>query len=315
MTPQELDAYGRDYDPDDAHAIADAAIRASDRYVLRRDLLHAAAVADTGEVADVRLGVDPGTFFCGHHLANLCDLADAASPRPLVGFVHVPPDRATGPHAAGDPRLHPRPASLDQLARVVATALRHLPAPAGDWHILLTGFGPFEGVADNPTAAFVGDPRALARALALAFPGAAIVASRPSSDLPGAHHTFALPDDRRLHLLAAVLPLAATDADALAGRYVDPERVDHLTRTHWREAGPHGPDAALGLGVDSSQIGGPLPPTFKIEVQTRGWRRAHTRARTTTDAYRRDPALALAFLRARERADDLLLFRGHDTRP
>ncbi|OGQ11515.1 MAG: hypothetical protein A2138_25750 [Deltaproteobacteria bacterium RBG_16_71_12] len=82
---------------------------------------------------------------------------------PLIGFLHVPAD----PETTGDPApARDRHAALRE---VVASALRgwreHLP---DEGRVLLTGFSAFAGVVDNPTGAFTGDLREVARAVALA---------------------------------------------------------------------------------------------------------------------------------------------------
>ncbi|MEZ4449095.1 MAG: hypothetical protein R3B09_06415 [Nannocystaceae bacterium] len=308
MSPRPLDAYGVDYEGDAGGPAgpADQAIRAGDRYVLRHDPLRARVLGPGGEAAEVRLGVDPGAFFCAHHFATLIDLVGAPplEGRARVGFVHVPPDRAAGPAAAAAPRLHPRAVNLEQIARVIAVACRGLAAGPGDRSLLITGFGAFQGIADNPTAAYVGEPRALARTVALASPGAASIDSSALDE--GARvRAFRLADGRRLHLATATLALGRSDADALAGRYIDPERAAADLRRAIEAASARCGrlDAVIGLGVDSTQALGGGAPTFKVEVQTRGWGRGGR-----AGPLRRDLALAEVFLRARELGDELLVF-------
>ena len=303
MPANDLDAYGRDYDPEEAAAIADGAIRASDLYVLRRDPLRARAV-EGGRAAAVRLGVDAGRFYCGHVFAELCARAEAAGERrPRVGFIHVPPDRGCGARAEGDARLHARAVNIAQIGRVVATALREMAGETGNWSAILSGFGPFEGVVDNPTAAFVGEGAAVAAAVALAFPGAAWTGSTRRG-AAAEIHDFMVPGarPRRLEVIAGVLALATSAAEAAAGRYVGPARIAAEVEGLWTAAGAAGPTVALGLGVDSSQLGGALPPTFKIEVQTWGWQGEGGRRRNTD--------LARAFLEVRGRGEGLLDFEA-----
>src|SRR5690606_35242591 len=110
-------------------------------------------------------------------------------------------------------------------ARVLATAIRGLPAASS---ILVTAFGPFAGVENNPTAAFVGERAWLERSVGLAFPGAQACGSETVAGAGSRHHfnVFQKNKDvsgRAFVVMTAVLALAATEADALAGRYFGPE--------------------------------------------------------------------------------------------
>lgn len=312
-----LAAYGRDYRPDDGPSLTDRGIRASDRYLAEHDPLRAVAISADGRASDVRLGVDPGTFYCGDQLANLNALAAAApfAGRTRTGFIHLPPDRDTGPAAAESPALHGRATNLEHAARVLAVALRSILGGPGDRALVLTGFGPFQGVAHNPTAALVGDPAAIDRCVALAFPGARRLGSAalhdPRGDSAGERHVFVAPDARRLSLLCAELPLAPTREAALAGRYVSTRATEAnflriLAAMCDALAGP--PAGLISLGVDSSQVGGRARPVFKVETRTRGWHRGDERGRTASEEFRPSHDLARIFLEARRAGDDLLTF-------
>jgi hypothetical protein len=303
----DLDDYGRDYVPQAAAGVADHAIRGGDRYVGRRDLLRAVAVADSGAEADVQLGVDPGTFYCADQLANLIALAgEPAFAGVLTGFIHVPPDRSTGAAAAAATHLLARADNLQQCARVVAAAVRELSEGTDGSTVVLTAFGPFAGVIDNPTAAFVGDVDHLDRAARLAVPGLTPVEREPLG--AATLHRYA-GEGRRLALATAVLPLAATAADALAGRYFDPDATAaNFRRVIGEVARVQPPRAIVSLGVDSGQVLRPARPAFRVETQTRGFHGV-TRGRTASDAYQRHLELARVFLRARARGDGPLRFR------
>lgn len=308
----DINSYGVDYQPGADTRARDLGIRDSDLYVAERDPLRAVVTAPGGE-ADVHLGVDPGTFFCGDQLANLLDLRSEApfAGTTRVGFIHVPPDRSTGPGAATARSLCDRPTNLEHIARVLAVALRALAAGPGDAKLGVTGFGPFQGVAENPTAAFVGEPAHLERAVSLAFPGARPEGSVGHAEAPaGARHLFQLPGGRRVLLAAIVLPLAVSREDALAGRYVSTE-VTGANFGRWAAGLVTGqpPAGVVSLGVDSGQVFAGTRPCFKVETQTRGWHRGTERGRNATEAFRRDLALAQIFMRARLRGDDLLIFR------
>lgn len=127
---------------------------------------------------DVRESDDAGRFYCAHalfsgHLAAERGLAPILSDdeeEPLVGFLHVPPDQRTVDLEA--------PLESDRhqdTAVVVAAALAGFAAPllrreARDTvRVVVTGFGAFRDVKDNPTGAFVRSRAALERSLALAF--------------------------------------------------------------------------------------------------------------------------------------------------
>lgn len=301
-----LDAYGRDYAPQAAAGVADHAIRSGDRYVGQHDLLRAIAVADAGAEADVQLGVDPGSFYCADQLANLIALAgDPRLAGVLTGFIHVPPDRCTGASAAAAGHLLPRADNLQQCARVIATAVRELSSGTGDAMLVLTGFGPFAGVADNPTAAFVDGADCLDVTVRLASAG--LVPGERESLGAVTLHRYA-GDGRRLTLATAVLPLAATAAEALTGRYFDTDTTAANFQRVVAEVLTVGrPRAIVSLGVDSGQVLRPARPAFRIETQTRGFHGAH-RGRTASDEFQRHPELARLFLRARERGDGPLRY-------
>lgn len=304
----DLDAYGCDYVPGPAVVVADHAIRSGDRYVEERDLLRAVVTASSGAVADVQLGVDPGAFYCADQLANLIALRREPGAQALTcGFVHVPPDRGTGPLAASASHLHPRRDNMQQCARVVAAAVRELAEETVECVVLLTAFGPFQGVEDNPTAAFVDAGPNVDAIADLALGGASLRSRRsyPASPAFTVHRYSG--SARALTLITAVLPLAASPADALAGRYLDPDATAANFRRVAAIAQQAEPlRAIVSLGVDSGQVLRPARPAFRVETQTRGFHRGPVRACTATDSFQRDLTLARLYLRARDRGDLLL---------
>ncbi|MDB5099272.1 MAG: hypothetical protein JWM80_3693 [Cyanobacteria bacterium RYN_339] len=149
-------AYRLGYQPAPITAPQDQGIRASDAYVAAHDPLR----ARVGE-ADLALGVDPGTYFCGglaHWLAHTGRRG---------GFIHVPPG-----------------STPVELAAVVALALEALHAATPFRTALVTGFGPFPGVPENPTAAFIAagllPPGATGAVLALYGPDGEAYTAMPS---------------------------------------------------------------------------------------------------------------------------------------
>jgi pyrrolidone-carboxylate peptidase len=128
--------------------------------------------------ATVRHGHDPGDFYCEHTFFTTQEAANAASTsivknphgEALVGFLHVPSDPQTYQPAAVD----------DQAARhagtreVVGAALRGYvdeihrsgQRPA---RVLLTGFGSWESVQNNPTGDFVAHRENVDAAMRQAF--------------------------------------------------------------------------------------------------------------------------------------------------
>lgn len=241
-----LRAYRAGYVPTAAAAPQDAGVRGADAHVAAFDPLRGwvAHPAWPAHPADVALGVDPGTYFCG----GLAHALAARGGRAATAFIHVPPDAAL-----------PRPALLDLLGLVVAGCLAALGADRPPGPVLLTGFGPFPGVADNPTAAFVGD------------------AARVAAAAGG---------------LARGVVLALADADGRPYEAMGPV----LAQLDAALAGPD-PAVILALGVDSRQA--LSRPRFTVETQSRGMReRIGGLERPPADEALALPDLPLALLRA-----------------
>lgn len=108
-------------------------------------------------------GDDPGGFFCEHCLYAIRRTAAETSSivvvdgEPLVGFLHVPKDAFTHTDAPIEQPLLRHRATID----VVATVLRGFAAQArvpGPLRVLLTGYGPWGTVKNNPTGDAVSQP-------------------------------------------------------------------------------------------------------------------------------------------------------------
>ena len=120
----------------------------------------------------VEAGDDAGGYYCEHvyYLAlraaaeELAAVLRDEAGDPLVGFLHLPRDQ----DRPGSATRH------QQTAEVVAAALRGWAAVAASClpegtqlRLLLTGFGPFRDVTDNPSGDFVRGEEGLTRACAL----------------------------------------------------------------------------------------------------------------------------------------------------
>ncbi len=128
-----------------------------------------------------------GAYFCEHvfyaALATASTLKSIACDdrgEPLVGFLHVPGE----PDTPGSPDRHA--ATVAVLREALVRWTQWLPTDA---RVLITGFGPFLSVTDNPTGALVADVGAL---ISLFDDGASV--SEPSGSLCGtvAGHNIAL---------------------------------------------------------------------------------------------------------------------------
>jgi pyrrolidone-carboxylate peptidase len=123
----------------------------------------------------IALSGDPGSYYCSHvffvaqRFARERGLAGGDAPR--VGFLHIPRDELIDGRGGYDPGVR-HAALMDVLAR----ALRGL-ASAGSASILVTGFGAFEDVVDNPTGDFVSRPE-LCREVRAGLEGVAVEFAR-----------------------------------------------------------------------------------------------------------------------------------------
>jgi pyrrolidone-carboxylate peptidase len=128
-----------------------------------------------GRAADVVRGTgDMGNYYCEHAFFALQGLA--AQPgssiqrdgvgQAMVGFLHVPD------YAGSQPLRHAATAEVVGLA--VAGYMRNALArsSSGPVRMLLTGYGPFAGISNNPTGDFVATQANLIAAVQRGFPGA-----------------------------------------------------------------------------------------------------------------------------------------------
>ena len=127
----------------------------------------------------VNHGTDPGDFYCEHMFFS----AQTESLRPgtsivgnaegerLVGFLHVPRDNwsegAGGPYTQEQRHAGTREVIGDALRGYFDAAAAQV--GAGPVRILLTGYGPFDSMTDNPTGDFVTHPENLDAAMRQAF--------------------------------------------------------------------------------------------------------------------------------------------------
>jgi hypothetical protein len=128
--------------------------------------------------ATVEHGTDPGDYYCEHVFFNAQataaktpSVAKNAEGEKLVGFLHCPPDAWTetkgGKYAQADRHAGTREvvgAALKGYFEDAAPSVKTDPVK-----ILLTGFGPFMSIEDNPTGDFVTHPENIDAALAQSF--------------------------------------------------------------------------------------------------------------------------------------------------
>lgn len=286
VTDAVIAAYQRGYTPpavpddEDQGRMPDGGIIGGEAYVQQKDPLRASVKAGS-KTADVCLGVDPGTFFCGGQAKLLADLK-REYPGLKTGFIHVPPDQQTGEVTSA---VASRPENMAMMAQVLGRTVRGLAGNSGDRSILLTGFGAFENVLENPTQAFLqspgGEPNKgnLDRVMTHAFgPGSAAksVALRGEDDaVMGYRYTVG---DRQIALLAGCMQLAPDSKAALCGTYF-PDMAPVARQFHQvfdqavlANQGKT-PDAVISMGVDSTQreLKPGQKPSFKIETQAQGF--------------------------------------------
>ncbi len=129
---------------------------------------------------DVYASTNAGNYYCGHLFYLLSRWALQADGRG-AGFLHVPADRwTTGAPAAPATDRHAR------TRVVIAAALRGIADAGVHQRVLVTGYGAFSGVVDNPTGAFVASSQQLSAALSRSV-GAARVGSDTDAGLPTLH--------------------------------------------------------------------------------------------------------------------------------
>ncbi len=140
---------------------------------------------------------DAGGFYCEHAFFTAQTLGPGNGVRRnrhgenLVGFLHVPGahDRWMMAASAADPdRRHARTRLVVGRALAGFAADAHGADPDGDGplRLLLTGYGPWGAVTDNPTGDFVGSPAQVALALAHGFGSRLLEPAVVDEGLPGA---------------------------------------------------------------------------------------------------------------------------------
>lgn len=101
-------------------------------------------------------GDDPGGFYCEHCLYAVRRTATETSSivvvdgEPLVGFLHVPKDALTALDAPTEQPLQRHRATIDVVATVLRGWALQVRVP-GPLRVLLTGYGPWGTVKNNPT--------------------------------------------------------------------------------------------------------------------------------------------------------------------
>jgi hypothetical protein len=202
------------------------------------------------------------TWFVANRHAATSRVAKDDDGDPMIGFLHVPPDPWTlGAGAGANDAPGPRDERHRATERVVAAALRgwleqlDAASQAGGLAVVVTGFGPFKEVVDNPTGALCGDSDAMRRVLDLALPDRASSCVGTPLDVARALHlgvvlsrAYLPRGEREVTLFHRALPV---DDDVLDANGPDALR-DLLEQTQ--------ASAWLGLGVSRSA-------SFRVEVR------------------------------------------------
>jgi len=120
---------------------------------------------------NLNLSEDAGGFYCEHSFfcvqqtaRGLSSMAQSDAGLALVGFLHIPDDRE---RSASAPRHE---TTLKHVTRAVRAWASMAGTSSTNHPFLLTGFGAFGDVNDNPSGAFVEDPDVLS-ALRVETPG------------------------------------------------------------------------------------------------------------------------------------------------
>lgn len=210
------------------------------------------AVVWTRDDVVVRESEWAGSYYCAHLYyvslasarATTSSIRRDASGEPLVGFLHVPADGQAVGHPADAARpAHVRHArTIDVVARAVHGLVDELErAEKGGLRLLLTGFGAFPGIVDNPTGEIARTSDLVVAAVAAAYPGT----KRTHPPLPPYvaprttvfRENLVLPSGRSLVVASCELPV---DDDAL-----HPERAGSIQWVHDRFR----PHAHFAMGV------------------------------------------------------------------
>lgn len=189
--------------------------------------------------ATVIHGTDPGDFYCEH--VFYASEAQAAAPgsavqrnasgERLTGFLHLPDDQWTG----GAGGAYTEADRHRGTREVVGAALRGYyddlaPQVRQDpLRIMLTGFGPFESIADNPTGDFVSHQENIDASMRAAFGANLLTASGtpvPGGSDGGTTLAYRVRDPasgrtRTVQVHAEQLPVADTALDPRAARSIE----------------------------------------------------------------------------------------------
>lgn len=221
-----------------------------------------------------------GNYYCAHAFYVLARWSEQAAKvrgrAPGVGFLHVPADDATTGDAPATRVRH------DKTGAVLAAALRGVletRADRSDMRVLLTGYGPFQGVVDNPTGAFVSDVEALKRVLSAATGETAH--ELPALDARGVPVLRLRAGPLDVHALVLEVSDVALDASCDGSL---PWALETLQ-----------PDLALSLGVHRASTHYRvelLPTNGGLIVDERGAR--HAPGNAVTERLREQPLLARA---------------------
>jgi pyrrolidone-carboxylate peptidase len=194
--------------------------------------------------AQVVRGDDAGDFYCEHvyYMAGRAAIAPGSSVvkdregEPLIGFLHVPGDPYTETTLRAPADRHDRTRAI--VGAALSGFIGSVPSSERTVRVLLTGFGPFDSIINNPTGDFVINKDNVDAAMRTAYgvSGTVVATSPRGQDL-----AYDLPDGRRVIVRCVRLPVDDTTIDGKSSWSIQ------------RLYGDFRPQAALHLGVATGE--------------------------------------------------------------
>ncbi|MFZ5442746.1 MAG: LysM peptidoglycan-binding domain-containing protein [Myxococcota bacterium] len=192
---------------------------------------------------------EAGDYYCEHTawalnfeaLKKSSSIRADASGEKLVGFLHIP----GGADQPGPNRHTATTEVVGAAFRGYVDTIRGKDPQTNPVKLMLTGYGTFAGVADNPTGDFVGAQANIDHTMRAAF-GSSLVSAKgkPISTAAGTAYEYEVKDPKGQTFKVQVLAkkLAVDDASINAG----PNSIQRLMKDFQ-------PQAALSLGVNPNE--------------------------------------------------------------